>query len=93
MEKSKVFFTNLHTTPSSNLLDKMERLIKRAGIETIDFKDQFCSYKNPLRGTGQPWPTCGPTMPPDWPICSVRGVPNPSSPTAIRSTRADVPMP
>ena len=33
MDKSKVFFTNLHTTPSSNLLDKMERLIKRAGIE------------------------------------------------------------
>ena len=30
MDKSKVFFTNLHTTPSSNLLDKMERLIKRA---------------------------------------------------------------
>ena len=45
MEKSKVFFTNLHTTPSSNLLDKMERLIKRAGIETIDFKDQFVAIK------------------------------------------------
>lgn len=28
MDKSKVFFTNLHTTPSSNLLDKMERLIQ-----------------------------------------------------------------
>ena len=45
MEKAKVFFTNLHTTPSSNLLDKMERLIKRAGIETIDFKDQFVAIK------------------------------------------------
>ena len=45
MDKSKVFFTNLHTTPSSNLLDKMERLIKRAGIETIDFKDQFVAIK------------------------------------------------
>lgn len=45
MEKSKVFFTNLHTTPSSNLLDKMERLIKRAGIETINFKDQFVAIK------------------------------------------------
>ena len=38
MDKSKVFFTNLHTTPSSNLLDKMERLIKRAGIETENCK-------------------------------------------------------
>ena len=45
MDKSKVFFTNLHTTPSSNLLDKMERLIKRAGIESIDFKDQFVAIK------------------------------------------------
>ena len=45
MDKSKVFFTNLHTTPSSNLLDKMERLIKQAGIESIDFKDQFVAIK------------------------------------------------
>ena len=49
MDKSKVFFTNLHTTPSSNLLDKMERLIKRAGIESIDFKDQFVAIKIPYR--------------------------------------------
>lgn len=53
MDKSKVFFTNLHTTPSSNLLDKMERLIKRAGIESIDFKDQFVAIKNTLRRTGK----------------------------------------
>ena len=32
METSKVYFTNLRTTPSSNLLDKMERLCRRAGI-------------------------------------------------------------
>ncbi len=38
MERSKVYFTNLRTTPSSNLLDKMERLVKKAGIESIDFK-------------------------------------------------------
>ena len=52
MDKSKVFFTNLHTTPSSNLLDKRERLIKRAGIESIDFKDQFVAI-NTLRRTGK----------------------------------------
>lgn len=38
METSKVYFTNLRTTPSSNLLDKMERLVKRAGIANIDFR-------------------------------------------------------
>lgn len=35
METSKVYFTNLRTTPSSNLLDKMERLVKRADIANI----------------------------------------------------------
>ena len=45
MDKSKVYFTNLRTTPSSNLLDKMERLVKRAGITNIDFKHQFVAIK------------------------------------------------
>lgn len=45
MERSKVYFTNLRTTPSSNLLDKMERLVKKAGIESIDFKQQFVAIK------------------------------------------------
>jgi len=45
MEKSKVYFTDLRTTPTRNLLDKMERLIKRAGIESIDFKNQFTAIK------------------------------------------------
>ena len=41
----KFTFTNLRTTPSSNLLDKMERLVKRAGITNIDFKNQFVAIK------------------------------------------------
>lgn len=45
MDKSKVYFTNLRTTPSSNLLDKMERLVKRAGIANIDFQNQFVAIK------------------------------------------------
>jgi uncharacterized Fe-S center protein len=45
MEASKVYFTNLRTTPSSNLLDKMERLVKRAGIASIDFENQFVAVK------------------------------------------------
>lgn len=45
MDKSKVYFTNLRTSPSSNLLDKMERLVKRAGISNIDFKNQFVAIK------------------------------------------------
>ncbi|MDH6535686.1 DUF362 domain-containing protein [Parabacteroides sp. 52] len=45
MSISKVYFTNLRTTPSSNLLTKLERLIKKAGIENIDFKNQFVAVK------------------------------------------------
>ncbi|MDD4592709.1 MAG: DUF362 domain-containing protein [Parabacteroides sp.] len=45
MEKAKVYFTNLRTNPSSNLLDKMERVVKRAGIASIDFKNQFVAIK------------------------------------------------
>ena len=45
MKPSKVYFTNLRTTPRSNLLDKMERLIKKAGILTMDFEKKFVAIK------------------------------------------------
>ena len=45
MEKSKVYFTDLHTTPSNNLLDKLESLVKKAGIEKINFENQFTAVK------------------------------------------------
>ena len=41
MNKAKVYFTNLRTTPNSNLLDKMERLVRKAGIADISFEQQF----------------------------------------------------
>ena len=42
---SKVYFTNLRTSPGNNLLLKLERMVKAAGIEKIDFKDQFVAIK------------------------------------------------
>jgi len=45
MEKSKVYFTDLHCTYNNNLLQKLERLVKKAGIETIDFKNKFTAIK------------------------------------------------
>lgn len=45
MDKSKVFFTDLRTKSGYNLLDKLERLVKSAGIETIDFKNKFTAIK------------------------------------------------
>lgn len=45
MEKAKVYFTNLHATSKMNLLQKLERLAIKAGIEQIDFKDKFTAIK------------------------------------------------
>ncbi len=45
MDKSKVFFTNLRTAPKMSLLQKLAQLVKKAGIEEIDFKDKFTAIK------------------------------------------------
>jgi len=45
MTKSKVYFTNLRTKPSLNLLKKLENLIVRAGIEQIDFAKKLVALK------------------------------------------------
>lgn len=45
MQPSKVYFTNLRTAPGNNLLDKLERMVRKAGIEQIDFKDKFVAIK------------------------------------------------
>ena len=45
MESSKVFFTNLRTTPRSNLLDKMERIVKKAGLMSLDMEKKFVAIK------------------------------------------------
>lgn len=45
MEKSKVYFTNMRVSLDTNLLKKLEKLIKTAGIESIDFKNKFTAIK------------------------------------------------
>ena len=45
MEQSKVFFTDLRTTPGNDLMKKLERLVRRAGMADIDFKDKFTAIK------------------------------------------------
>ena len=45
MAESKVFFTDMRAGTSGNLLDKLRRLIKRAGIEDLDFKDKYVAIK------------------------------------------------
>ena len=45
MTSSKVWFTDLRTKPSRNLLKKLEILVKKAGIEKIDFLKKFVALK------------------------------------------------
>ena len=45
MEKSKVFYTNMRTSFHENLPQKLERLVKTAGIGEIDFKDKYVAIK------------------------------------------------
>ncbi len=40
-----VYFTNLRSEPGNDLLTKLERLIRKAGIADIDFKDKFVAIK------------------------------------------------
>ncbi len=45
MEKSKVYFTDMRALPGTNLLKKLEKLIRKTGIADIDFQDKFCAIK------------------------------------------------
>lgn len=45
MEISNVYFTDLRVKNGDNLLTKLQRLIKTAGIENIDFTDKYVAIK------------------------------------------------
>lgn len=45
MAKSKVYFTDLRTRDGDNLLNKLQRLIRTAGIGEINFKEQYVAIK------------------------------------------------
>jgi uncharacterized protein len=45
MSISKVYFTDLRANVSMNLLKKLENLVKRAGIDSIDFEKKITAIK------------------------------------------------
>ncbi|GMO48559.1 MAG: DUF362 domain-containing protein [Termitinemataceae bacterium] len=45
MEKAKVFWTDMRCKVGDSLLSKFERLIKKAGIDEIDFKNKYVAVK------------------------------------------------
>ena len=45
MDKSKVFFADFRTTLTENLQQKLTRLMKAAGMDSIDFDKKFTAIK------------------------------------------------
>ena len=45
MASSKVYFTDMRALPGTNLQKKLEKLMRRAGMDTIDFQDKFAAIK------------------------------------------------
>mgnify|MGYP000882740042 CR=1 FL=1 len=45
MSASKVYFTNFRAHNFENMLDKLRRLCKTAGMESMDFQDKFTAIK------------------------------------------------
>ena len=45
MDTAKVYYTNLRTYAKESQLDKLKRLIKKAGIGQIDFENKFVAIK------------------------------------------------
>lgn len=45
MEKAKVYFTDMRCPVGTSLLDKLDKLMRKAGIETIDFDKKYVAIK------------------------------------------------
>ena len=45
MTASKVYFTDMRCKVGTSLLEKLDRLICKAGIESIDFQNKFTAIK------------------------------------------------
>lgn len=45
MEKAKVYFSDMRTTSGMNLLQKLARLLDKAGLADIDFKNKYAAIK------------------------------------------------
>lgn len=45
MSQSKVYFTDLRAKPGMNLLDKLEKMVRRAGMTDMDFHKKFTAIK------------------------------------------------
>ena len=59
MEKSKVYFTSMKVNAGTNLLKKLNHLVREAGIANIDFENKYTAIILANRAT---LPICAQTM-------------------------------
>lgn len=52
MASSKVYFTDMHTCQGNNLLDKMERLLRKTGLDRMDLEGKMVAIKMHLGEPG-----------------------------------------
>jgi len=45
MEKSKVYYTSMKVDSGTNLLKKLDHLVREAGIANIDFENKYTAIK------------------------------------------------
>lgn len=61
MEKSKVYFTSMKVNAGTNLLKKLNHLVREAGIANIDFENKYTAIKIHF-GEPATLPICAQTM-------------------------------
>lgn len=66
MSASKVYFTDMRCPVGTGLLDKLKKLIEKAGIDSIDMDNKFVAIKIHFGGRAT-CPSCVPTSPRWWP--------------------------
>lgn len=53
MEKAKVYYTDFRTTNGVGLPEKLKRLCRKAGMQTIDMDNKFVAINFPITVKGQ----------------------------------------
>ena len=66
MSASKAYFTDMRCPVGTGLLDKLKKLIEKAGIDSIDMDSKFVAIKIHF-GEPATCPSCVPTLPRWWP--------------------------
>ena len=66
-ERSKVYMTDLRCRPGVSLLNKLEKLMRTAGIGEINFERKLVAIKMHF-GERETWHSCGPITPRWWPM-------------------------